>query len=293
MKHEIIMERLKKLEADYKKVVDDVIKENIIKKRVINDSIDIYSSKKIAQDLERVNEISKSKIDVARDKYKPLIDYYLDLHKKNLDKFFNGTLDAELSNKAQTFKAVGVELSQREFDALMQSAKSYYDLRVLGQLADDMHLDFSVKNNEVFSDIDRAYKYFEDYKNVLTSAINYYAGENAELKDFLPPDTMGNKVESYVPLSASTYFETRASENAFDDFMTKVYSILPEYKVKNTLTEKDRALIDSIIDPKYPSLAKTQIKAICGCDDNMAELFSLDERYSEYVNEYYAELERG
>ena len=45
----------------------------------------------------------------------------------------------------------------------------------------------------------------------------------------------------------------------------------------------DKKFIDTIIDPRYPSLAKDKVKALAEADSNIESLLLLDERYNKYL----------
>lgn len=287
MKHNQIISHLQTLLTDYKSAVDELTTDAVSRRANIESQKAIYSEEYFNSMLSRCDEITTSKLNLIREKYEPLSEHYFNLLKREMNSFFKGKIDPEIVSKAQTIKAVGLNLSQKEFDILLESAKSYYDLRVLGQLAEDMKLKFDSGVNDFFSDIDKAYTYYEQYKGAVSTALKYYAGENNELKECVPPDVNGNKAELWLLGSASAFMDERASEKMYIDTMEKIYSVLPERKVKTELTDNDRRLVDSIIDVKYPSLAGEQVKNICAYSDDLAEIFALDERYSKYVEEFY------
>lgn len=51
------------------------------------------------------------------------------------------------------------------------------------------------------------------------------------------------------------------------------------------LSAEEKKLIDVLIDKNYPMLAIKRVKELAAADDNLALLFSLDERYSKYLME--------
>lgn len=81
-----------------------------------------------------------------------------------------------------------------------------------------------------------------------------------------------------------SYFRNHADE-AFSKVMEKANSILPESKIKRELTENDRKFIDTLIDSKYPSLARDRVKALAEADTDIESLLLLDERYNKYLEE--------
>lgn len=293
MKYIKTMTQLKNLLDDYKKQVDGICAQLNASKSNVQNQKSIYSESHLEELLHRCDEVASSRLSVLRTKTEPLAEHYFDLLEKDLNNFFKGKIDPEIASKSQTFKTVGLQLTQREFDILLDSAKSYYDLRVLGQLAKDMKLSFVGGADDFFNDIDRAFTDFENYKGAISTAITYYAGENYELRNCVPLDGTGNRAEIWLLNSAYTIITNRASEKQFADTMSRIYSVLPESKRKTSLTDKDKRLIDSIVDSRYPALAGDQVKKICASSEELTELFSLDERYSKFVEEYYEALENG
>ena len=81
-----------------------------------------------------------------------------------------------------------------------------------------------------------------------------------------------------------SYFRNKKDEE-FTKVMEKANSILPESKIKRELTEYDKRLLDTLVDSKYPSLAKDRVKALADADADIGSLLSLDERYKGFLEE--------
>ena len=97
---------------------------------------------------------------------------------------------------------------------------------------------------------------------------------------------LDKSISEYSVLATMSYFKSRPDET-FAQIMEKANSVLPENKIKKTLSEADRKFIDAVINPEYPWLAEGNIKRIVknGSDSELVELLKLDERYSKYIDE--------
>ena len=83
----------------------------------------------------------------------------------------------------------------------------------------------------------------------------------------------------------------------YRSYVEKITKALTEYKTqvdalevgymreKRELTENDKKFIDTLVDSKYPSLAKDRVKALAEADADIESLLLLDERYSKYLEE--------
>ena len=93
-----------------------------------------------------------------------------------------------------------------------------------------------------------------------------------------------NGTPDYVAISMDSYFRNE-QEQKFSKVMDEANAILPESKIKRALTENDKRLIDTLIDPKYPSLAGAKVREIAENSPELSELFLLDSRYAKYLDE--------
>ena len=231
--------------------------------------------------------------------YEPTILHYLELIKKQLDSYFNAPVKADFANKINAIKLSGLQLSDTEFQILQQSATSYMERRLLNQLAEsrtktERKAVLNKQSGEPeyqtvqtadpyirmeLPDIDSIYKAYKSYRTAARGLLYSYAGHNAELSDMLE-----NNIPNYVAINMDSYFRN-GHEQEFAKVMDKANSILPESKIKRELTENDKRLIDTLIDPKYPSLAKSKVREIAENSPELSELFLLDSRYSGFLEE--------
>lgn len=240
----------------------------------------------------------KKQMQGYRARYEPTVTKYLDFLKKQIDDYFNAPINPDFANKINAIKISGLKLSNLEFELLQGAATTYMERRLLNQLAmsrtstsiqhtwdvnESNGGKNGVKDVEVsdpccvveLPDIEGMYQAYKDYKSAVTGLLYRYAGANAELTAALD-----SKTEDYIAVTMDAYFRSN-SETAFLERMDKANSILPQ--TKRELTESDKKLIDALVDPKYPSLAKETVKGIAENSPELAELFALDERYSQYV----------
>ena len=221
-------------------------------------------------------------------------ELYLSKIKKSLDGFFDSPVRADFANKINAISLTGLGLKDREFALLTESATNYMEMRLVQHLAESRTKQTTVQNlndkgyvenKEVtvrnpyhveLPDIDYVYREFDFFCGSVKSMAKYYCGEKAELKEFL------GAVSEYAPLTADGYFRNNAADK-FAEIMEKANCCLPENKVKTTLTESEKKLIDTMIDSRYPSLAEDKVKALAEADEDIAELLMLDERYKKFL----------
>ncbi len=237
------------------------------------------------------------KMSALRAKTAPIVSHYLELIEKQLNNYFNAPVRTEFANRINSIAITGLTLSNTEFRILQESANSYMERRLLNHLAENRKKEInqaelnretgeiSLKKRDIADpsvdvevpNIEYIYNAFADYKRNVEFLLNGYSGKKAELSECLESGT-----PSYISINADNYFRTN-HEKTFLAVMDKANSILPEFKTKRELTEQDKKLIDVLIDPKYPTLAKDTVKRISLNSPELADLFALDERYSDFV----------
>lgn len=156
-------------------------------------------------------------------------------------------------------------------------------------------------------DAEIVYNDFQGVKNAVDTAFTGYCGENYILKDIIFPlseateQTNAKLVEEYgiAPpkqiRSTIDIIKMSGAEKCFDrnyapyvafiETMDKLESAIPKPPKKTTLTSADVALINTLIDPTYPSLAQGKATEIAKADERLAELLLLDPRYNKAVAE--------
>lgn len=239
----------------------------------------------------------KARLQGARASVEPTVLHYLEMIQKSLDNYFNAPVKPDFANKIMTIKLSGLQLSDREFQILQNSATSYMECRLLNQLAESRtkkgevveldnsgqpHIKETDVNNPYHLDVpnlEEIYKAFESYKQSARGLLYSYSGQKAEMSHLLD-----NNTPNYISVSMDSYFRNKKEEE-FTKVMEKANSILPESKIKRELTENDKRLIDTLVDSKYPSLAKDRVKALAEADADIANLLSLDERYKGFLEE--------
>ena len=127
--------------------------------------------------------------------------------------------------------------------------------------------------------IEDTYNAMKSYMTSAKSLLYQYAGTSGKMAHLLDV-----KTPDYISVAMDSYIRNNAADK-FLCVMGKANAILPESKVKRVLTENDKKLIDTMIDPRYPSLAKDKVKALAEADSSIESLLLLDERYSKYLEE--------
>lgn len=224
------------------------------------------------------------------------VELYLGKIKRELDKYFDSPIRQEFANKINAIALTGLSLRDSEFALLVDSASNYMEARLVQQLADSRTKKSTVTdiNEQGYSeqrqvtvenpyyvelpDIDYMYRMYNEYASATKTMARNYCGQRAELKDYI------SGVSEYALLNADSYFRNDAASR-FSKEMEKANSHLAESKVKTTLTESERKLIDTLIDSNYPSLAKQRVKALAEANSDIEDLLLLDDRYKGYLEE--------
>lgn len=256
-----------------------------------------YTEEYISEYKKGINLTSKFKpmINQAREQARPVVDFYLDLIEKEINGYFNAPVSTNFANKINAISLTGMKLSNVEFQILQDSASSYMERRILNHLAESRtrsveKVTLDSNNNPTrgsmeladpyqrieLPDIEKIYDAFSNFKRSVNFLLNNYSGNDATLSECL------DNTPKHISVTADSYFRNR-SEETFVEILEKANAILPESKVKKSLSENDIKLIDTLVDPKYPTLAKSTVENISKVSPELSELFSLDERYKDYV----------
>lgn len=304
MKYQKYVKKISEALTKYKAEIDDLEHSyNAEHKRIKEEAskmkgqwTDEYIQKYIVEHSPDAN--IKAKFQSARARVEPVVLDSLDRIKKSLDNYFNAPVNPDFTNKIMAIKLSGLQLSDLEFKILSESASSYMECRLLNELAETRtrkgHTVSIAENGEGNTkeidlpnpyihldvpNIESTYKEFENYKSTVRTLLYQYSGTNAGISHLLDKE-----VPNYISVSADAYFKYN-HEQTFTHVMEKANAILPESKVKRTLTENDKKLIDTLIDSRYPSLAEQRVREIAEADADIGELFSLDSRYAKYLEE--------
>lgn len=241
----------------------------------------------------------KARLQGTRAAVEPIVLHYLEMLEKQLDKYFNAPINPDFANKIMTIKLSGLQLTNLEFKILQDSATSYMERRLLNQLAESRtktetkavinkesgEAEYKTEQalnpyiNLELPNIEDTYNAMKSYMTSAKSLLYQYAGTSGKMAHLLDVET-----PDYISVSMDSYIRNNAADE-FLGAMDKANAILPESKVKRALTENDKKLIDTMIDPRYPSLAKDKVKALAEADSSIESLLLLDERYSKYLEE--------
>ena len=241
----------------------------------------------------------KARLQGIRAAVEPIVLHYLEMLEKQLDKYFNAPINPDFANKIMTIKLSGLQLTDLEFKILQDSATSYMERRLLNQLAESRtksetkavinkesgEAEYKTEQaldpyiNLELPNIEDTYNAMKSYMTSAKSLLYQYAGTSGKMAHLLDVET-----PDYISVSMDSYIRNNAADE-FLGVMNKANEILPESKIKRKLTENDKKLIDTMIDSRYPSLAKDKVKALAEADSSIESLLLLDERYSKYLEE--------
>lgn len=251
-------------------------------------------NKRIAE-LDIKGRLEKSKAETLT-RVKSLLGYC----KADMDAFFTGDVTRGFAEKINAYNSVGVDLSDREFDLLHKQAKTYSDLRLIQTFAEkrnekirttevdkdgNINAVDKVSGNGFVSrtvkvpDIERAYAMHEEYERAVLSFVSHYYGNENELLN-----VSGSNIASFVGALSTNYYDHKAKDK-YNKYIEELSAFLPENKVKTELTDNDKRLIDALVDEKHPFLAKSEVKRWIDINPDYADLFALDDRYAQFVEE--------
>lgn len=163
--------------------------------------------------------------------------------------------------------------------------------------------------------IEDVYKSLQSVKNALETAFSYYCGANYVLQDFIfslneerveierrIEKAYGVKTQEQTPKKSAVEISQMAyATKCVDDehevylnflkVMDEVAATMPKAKEKTYLTQKEKNLIDMLINVKYPTVAKQDAVKLAKSDEYLAELLKLDSRYRSVILEALEEEE--
>lgn len=264
-------------------------------------------------------------IDLAREVHQKNAMSYFDKIKSEMDGYFEVPVDSGFAATLTAVKNLGVTLNNKEFELLQATSGGYWGLRLLNELGTSRtrteqgaelengqtkRVEKEVKTPYTtvgLPDVESAYDALASMKIALDIAFSSYCGEGYALKDIVFPlseiteKTNAKLVETYgiqsqkQTLDAVTISKMASAGNFFDEnnvsytrlieVMDSLAATMPKPKKKETLTDDNKALIDRLINPNYPTLAQDEAVKLAKTDEYIAELLELDERYSNAVKE--------
>lgn len=336
MKYKRLMGKIMEQLSEYKGVVDALstsYQAEIEKREAqLEDMKDTYTESYISENRkhwEPKKDYTKA-INAAREKHQRNAFVYLDQIKGEMDEYFSVPVYSGFSTTVTAIKALGLTLSDREFEVLQGAAGGYFGLRLLNELAvsrTKTGQETELENGEVkrkeketkipyggveLPDIEKAYDSLQDVKNAVNIAFEGYCGEGYELKDIVfplskatektnaklaatygvqPQKQMRDAVTiSKMATSTKCFDENHSAYAAFSEMMGGLEATTPRPERKTTLTDSDKALIDALIDPRYPSLAQDKVVKIASLDERLGNILALDRRYKDYAKEALEEV---
>lgn len=237
----------------------------------------------------------KITFDTVRKKIQPQINFYISLIEKSIDRYFNQPANQDIINKATAVNNLGIRLTDEEFKMLEKQASTYFDFRIISQLAESRTKEQVVhrrKGEEVVAAIEEvpdSYIFtnlptidglkigFGNYKREVNFMIDAYSGKDGALYSLLDDKS----IEQFNALAADSYINNGAEEK-FLNVLSPYLTMCEKTNIKRILTENDKAVIDSITNNTYVGI-ETKVKEICKNSPELAELFLLDERYEKYA----------
>lgn len=239
------------------------------------------------------------KLKMLQTQNREVIEPRLKLIENELNNYINAPVSPDFANKMMAFKTMGTKLSNREFELLKSTAHSYYEMRLLNDLAMSRTehgkkysmdgVEPKVENVESANpytqldipNIDNLYSSFDSFKNGVNTFSKNYCGEDAQLRHFMDGFDNSNMAISQVAHAGTLAQKEFSFMNDFNNVTDKAFSISPAY---TEMTEHEKKLIDAIIDPdpKYTNLAKSRAKELAAFPE-LANILSKDDRYSDSV----------
>lgn len=336
MKYKTLMAKILKELNEYKSIVDDMAIVYSKEHKEHEQELEKMQGKFTLEYIEEFDKNWQPKADysgiisTAKEKHQKTALDCLDKIRKEMDGYFKAPVNPSFMTTIMGIKILGLNLTNKEFSLLQDSAEGYLSRRLLGELAinrtskaekvklnesnepERIRVDESKPFNGVaVPDIEEAYNCIQNLENTINIAFSY-CGENYELKDVIfpiseaqeetnakieaaygvktQPQKLDNLTISRMAASKKCFDENYHSYTAFSEMMEGLEATMPKPKKKTSLTDSDRNLIDTLISPDYPSLAKSDAVKIAKADSRLAEILLLDERYGKAVREALGEV---
>lgn len=269
-------------------------------------------------------------ISAAKEKHRKTALDCLDKIRKEVESYFKTPVNQSFLMTIMGIKILGLNLTNRELSLLQDSAEGYLSRRLLGELSisrtsktDKVKLNESNEperirvdepkpfNGITVPDIEETYNCLQHLENTINTAFSY-CGENYELRDIVFPisraqeernasiakaygvqpqkPTLDAMTITHMAGSIKCFDENHSTYTAFSEMMGELAATMSEPKRKTTLTDRDRNLINSMIDSRYEHTAREQAVKIAQADERMAQILQLDERYGPFVQQALAEV---
>lgn len=269
-------------------------------------------------------------ISLARETHGKIAENYLEKAKSELDRYFQVPVGSGFAATVTAVNALGVTLNNREFEVLQGASGGYWGLRLLNELGTSRTKPEQrtvLENGEPkaiegerktpypyvnLPNIEKAYNALQGVKNAVNMAFNAYCGKDYALKDFVfpkdkateeahakiaaeygvtpPEQRLDNMQISRMASSVKCFDENYHCYTEFSELMGSLAATMPKPKKKETLTDDDKTLIDKLINPNYPMLAKDEAVTLAKLNKDLAEILRLDSRYGAAVKEALGEV---
>lgn len=262
-------------------------------------------------------------VNMARERHSKNVTRCISQLEQQLNDYFKTPADANFCATLNSIKLLELTPNNLELKLLQETSGTYWGRKLLNHLAisrtqteqaAELKGDKMVrteKENKIpyggidLVDIGKSYDALQSVKNTVSTALEGYSGEGFELKDIIfspnktaeetsrklaeaygmqpQKQTLGAVEISKMATSIKCFEANCRSYVEFARMMDSINATLPKPPKKTELTEDDRKLIDLMIEPQYPSLAADKAVEIAKCDEKLAELLGLDERYGQRV----------
>ena len=259
----------------YKRITEQT--EATIKK---NEGVWLDEYKQKYRDRENPSDTIARDVAVRRNMSKAAANSYLDKLQNEIYGYFSDGVDPSFGAKIAAYESVGLKLSKTDVRILLSKARTFTEKRLVYALFDKLKEDDKVTDwaDVAFIDgdlpnVDATIEAFEAFRNRTNSFFDNYAGEYGELSNILTTTPQELVLGEYTYLQHGSIFK-------FKEILDGLVAYAP---ATSELSEAERSYIDSVLDPKYPHLARSQAKELYINDPELGELLELDPRYADVV----------
>jgi hypothetical protein len=306
-----ILKLIKSTIEDYKKQVDKLANQ-------FNQEIEAHQNQ--VAEMRREKKYSDSYIDEYERNFSPKLNYSerMNMQRKGVKRvveklintiesevtdYFNAPISQDFANRITTIALTGLQLSDVEFEILKESAHTYLELRLLdnlgkNRLAENKHAMVEINNNgniEVESitpnnpynnielaDANVVLRALNEYKGSANHLLNFYAGQNAELSQFIVDPNFNRPIEKYMCITADAFLRNESEQHLRDSLRNTDFF---EVKKAEELSEDEKNLIDILVQPQYALLVDGRVKELTKDNNLIKELILCDDRYNKYVEQ--------
>ena len=258
----------------------------------------IYTPAFIARYKETGNMAFKLRDEMSRERAKTMgkVVFALDQISDEMNQFFRGPVDPEFSAKITAINAIGLPLTDADFETMEEEAKSYMEHRLLRHLAETRKKEV-VKNvdgkaeksfvsdayvmKNVLPDLKESMQSFEEFKSKVLYLVSDYCGIDAVL--FKALENYQNKAD-FMAINADAAVRSSEVFKKMDSVLSAINKVSPKWSRElPTITKSEKEYLDANLDPSKAAIrTRAEMQKFAKDHQYLGSLVQKDERYMQH-----------